>query len=74
MRRERDRKTMSQESYGNCTKEINEECKLHPVDCDNCQNTRGCRMKTDFLAHPDKVKRCRFFVHAKGRLAFLGFR
>lgn len=60
--RERRREaTYMSKSPENCTKPIWEECKLHPIDCDNCENEPGCRMKEDMRAHPDTIKRCRFF-------------
>lgn len=44
-----------------CTKPIWEPCRLHPVDCENCQHGDGCNMRDIAMANPDKIKRCRFF-------------
>lgn len=63
---------MSQEAYGSCSKSINEECRLHPVECGSCQNEAGCQLKTFYKAHLDKIKRCRWFTRNKGLLAYQG--
>jgi len=49
-----------------CSKKIWELCRRHPVDCPNCVNEPGCQMKDDMRAHPDKIKRCRFFRPREG--------
>lgn len=53
-------------SWGKCTKSIHEPCHLHPVDCPNCLNGDVCQMRETFEAHPDKLKRCRFYQPKKG--------
>jgi len=50
-----------------CTHLIWEPCKLHPVDCPNCLNEVSCQMREIMQAHPDQIKRCRFF-RPKGQL------
>jgi len=57
------------ETPENCTKLIWESCRLHPVDCDNCQNGDRCQMRADMQAHPDKIKSCRFYRSKQRRLA-----
>jgi len=61
----------TEEGYDHCTKSINEPCRFHPVDCDNCRNGDVCQMRADVKAHPDKIKRCRFY-RPKKRLDVLG--
>ena len=56
------------ERPGECTKEIWEPCRLHPVDCPNCRNEATCQMKDTIRAHPDMIKRCKHFDPKKGRL------
>ena len=45
-----------------CTHSIREARKLHPVDCPNCVKDKRCQMRPTMLAHPDKIKSCKFFV------------
>lgn len=63
---------MSQEAYGSCSKSINEECRLHPVECCSCEDAAGCQLKEIYRAHTDKIKRCRWFKRNKGLLAYQG--
>lgn len=49
------------ETAENCTKTIQESCRLHPVDCGNCQNGDVCQQRKDMQAHPDKIKSCLHF-------------
>jgi hypothetical protein len=56
---------MSLETYGSCSKSINEECRLHPVECGSCQNELSCGLKETVKAHPDQIKRCRWFRSKK---------
>ena len=44
-----------------CTKKIYEPCRLHPVDCPNCENEPTCRIKDVMRAHPNQIKRCKQF-------------
>lgn len=46
--------------FKGCTKPITEECRLHPVDCDNCQFGDTCQMRPYMTANK-LIKRCRFF-------------
>ena len=55
------------ERPGECTKQIWEPCRLHPVDCENCRNGDVCQMRETMEAHLDKIKRCKLFDPKKAR-------
>ena len=44
-----------------CSTSINEPCPFHPVDCPRCVNRDMCQMRETMQAHPDKIKRCKFY-------------
>jgi hypothetical protein len=48
------------ESYERCTKQINEPCAQHPVDCKNCLDEPSCRYTLLYKSRPDIFKRCRW--------------
>ena len=55
------------ERPGECTREVWQPCRLHPVDCPNCKNESSCQMKDTMRANPDKIKRCKHFDPKEGR-------
>jgi len=50
---------------GRCTKQIHQECALHPVDCPNCVHKDKCQMRETMQAYPEIIKRCKFFKRRK---------
>ena len=51
----------ARETPETCTKKYWEPCRLHPVDCPNCESGDTCQMRKDKHAHPDVFKSCGFF-------------
>ena len=49
------------ETTESCTKAIYETCKLHPVDCDNCQTGAVCGQRKTMQAYPNIIKSCPHF-------------
>lgn len=59
--RNRSKEQETSPSHGTCTKDMGEECALHPIDCDNCYWGHVCSQRSFMEPRKEVYKRCKIF-------------